>query len=120
MELEIFKGAPKSTLAFKIYQKRNKTKTCFLQEPNAEFGKLWTSGIFPHSFTLASDAAVDLTAKVIQTAAKQSTYTNLDPIIGSIRTVVFRKNCRKDVKKFFSRTILHTGNLSKGIGRVHL
>ena len=63
-----------------------------------------TSGIVSHSFTLLADVATEIGTKVFQAMVRQATYTNTNPIIESVRTLVFKKTFRtfkKDPKKFF-------------------
>lgn len=98
--IQIFKGAPKATLANKIYEKRNRTNTCYMLDPNAAVAHP-IMPILRRCFTLTADVGIEIGAKIFQSLAGQSTYTNTNPIIESVRTLVFKKTFRKDVKKFF-------------------
>lgn len=105
IEMETFSGAPETTLAHKIYMKRNRTKTCYLLERNAPLGHLMTTGILPRSYMLVADAGTDIGTKLFQAMARQATYTNTNPIIESVRALVFKKTFRKDLKKIFDHRL---------------
>lgn len=99
--MQIFSAAPKTSFAYKIYLKRNEKNPCYLLDQKAKFGHLMASGILQNSFVMIADIASEIGVKLLQALAKQSTYTNLDPVIESVRTLVFNKRLNKNVKKFF-------------------
>lgn len=99
--MEIFRGAPMTTLAWKIYSKRNKTDTCFVLKQGASLAHLATSGLLLRSFVLAPDSGINVASKLIQAGSNRPTYTNQVPIIGSLRTVILAKSFRSDAKKFW-------------------
>ena len=101
IEMDIFRGAPKSTLSYKIFQKRNEKEPCFLLAQNAKFGHLAEMQHPEKIFYLTAEASKDFTPKIVQAIGRKDTFSNLNPICESVRTLIFRKNFRRDVKNFF-------------------
>ena len=100
--MEIFRGAHKVTLAYKIYLKRNISDTCYLLKRNAGFGSIVNDKNLKRLFFLTADAAKDFAPKITQALGRQNTYINLNPICESIRTLIVRQSLRKDIKDFLN------------------
>lgn len=105
IEMSIFKYAPKSSLAYKIYLKRNRNDPCFLLKKNAGLGHLAQMKNLKRLFFLIADLAIDFMPKLFQSIGKQNTYSNLSPICESVRTLIIRKNLRKDIKDYLNFVI---------------
>ena len=95
IEMDIFRGAPKSTLSYKIFLKQNERKPCFLSSHLAEMQRL------EKIFYLTAEPTKDLSSNIIQAIARKDTFGNLNPICESVRTLIFRKNFRRDIMNFF-------------------
>ena len=107
IELEIFRGAPNNSLARKIYEKRTRPKTCLMYEKTTTLDYLDQKerSKLPRVYGLIPDLANGMGAKVMHAASGKSTYTNMSPIIGSLRTMVVRKSFRKDARRFWDYAV---------------
>lgn len=65
-ELELFKGAHKSTLAYKIYLKRNSSNPCFWLDKSAQMGDMLIKKNPDKLFWLGVDAAAAFGFKIVQ------------------------------------------------------
>ena len=116
--MDIFGGAQKSSLLYKVYEKRNRNNTCFLLKRNVRFGHLMNMKNLDRVFFLIADVAADFAPKIIQAMGTKNTFTYLKPIYESVRTLIRRKNLKKEFADYLDFCIdfyLSLGIFQKGV-----
>lgn len=104
-ELEMFKGAHKSTLAHKIFLKMNAGDPCFLDTTGPQFSEMLERKNPDKLFWVGIYSASSIMPKIMQLFARKDIYSNLNPIWQSTRAQILSKKIPKAFKAYFNFAI---------------
>ena len=92
--------APKGTLAWKLYEKRNRADLCFLIEDNKQ-GNLVKRPL-DKIFSSMPDLYSNLLTLLIHKSLRKDTFISDFSLFQTVRAFIVRRNIRKETKQFLN------------------